>query len=108
LNVSISVSDQIIMYGEGWEFGEVANCARGVNGSQPNLGGSGIGSFNDRIREPSVGGGPFGDPRIQGFTTGLFFAPWPADHPEIDQVPSLSPETNTNIFLRMSLNYRVI
>eukprot|EP00873_Tetraselmis_striata_P011701 jgi/Tetstr1/431965/TSEL_021442.t1 len=75
---------KILMYGEGWEFGEVANCARGVNGSQPNLGGSGIGSFNDRIREPSVGGGPFGDPRIQGFATGLYLAPWPADS-EVDQ-----------------------
>jgi len=76
---------KVLMYGEGWDFGEVAGCARGVNGSQLNLGGSGIGSFNDRIREPTVGGSPFADPRLQGFATGLLLSPWPEAASGVDQ-----------------------
>ncbi|MBN1286837.1 MAG: pullulanase-type alpha-1,6-glucosidase [Anaerolineae bacterium] len=62
----------IYVYGEGWDFGEVANNARGVNASQLNLGGSGIGSFNDRLRDSVRGGNPFGDEPQQGFATGLY------------------------------------
>ena len=47
----------------------------GVNASQLNLGGTGVGSFNDRLREGIMGGSPFGDPRVQGVLTGLHFAP---------------------------------
>ncbi|GER28944.1 pullulanase [Striga asiatica] len=61
----------IYIYGEGWDFGEVANNGRGVNASQFNLCGSGIGSFNDRIRDAILGGSPFGHPLQQGFITGL-------------------------------------
>ena len=42
-----------------------------MNASQMNLANTGIGSFNDRVREGAVGGTPFGDPREQGFATGL-------------------------------------
>ena len=65
----------IYIYGEGWNFGEVANNARGINATQANLGGSGIGVFNDRLRDGVRGGSAFGDPREQGFSTGLLFAP---------------------------------
>ena len=34
-----------------------------------------MGSFNDRLREGIMGGSPFGDPRVQGVLTGLYFAP---------------------------------
>ncbi|KAL8247564.1 hypothetical protein R6Q59_008780 [Mikania micrantha] len=34
------------IYGEGWDFGEVANNGRGINASQLNLGGSGIGRMH--------------------------------------------------------------
>jgi len=65
----------LLIYGEGWDFGEVANNARGLNASQHNLAGSGIGTFNDRLRDAVRGGGPFdsGDElvRRQGFATGL-------------------------------------
>jgi len=37
-----------------------------------NIGGTGIGVFNDRLRDGARGGTPFDDPRLQGFTTGLF------------------------------------
>jgi pullulanase len=65
----------IYIYGEGWDFGEVANNARGVNATQQNIGGTGIGLFNDRMRDAVRGGGPFDDPRVQGFSTGLLTDP---------------------------------
>ncbi|XP_035548009.1 pullulanase 1, chloroplastic isoform X3 [Juglans regia] len=65
----------IYIYGEGWDFGEVAKNGRGVNASQFNLGGTGIGSFNDRIRDAILGGSPFGHPLQQGFATGLLLQP---------------------------------
>ena len=65
----------IYIYGEGWNFGEVANGARGVNATQSNIGGTGIGVFNDRLRDGLRGGSPFDDPRVQGFSTGLFLTP---------------------------------
>jgi pullulanase-type alpha-1,6-glucosidase len=65
----------IYIYGEGWDFGEVANNARGVNATQLNIGGTGIGVFNDRLRDGVRGGNPFGDPREQGFSTGLLLTP---------------------------------
>uniref|UniRef100_A0A0E0DAM9 Glycosyl hydrolase family 13 catalytic domain-containing protein n=1 Tax=Oryza meridionalis TaxID=40149 RepID=A0A0E0DAM9_9ORYZ len=63
---------KIYLYGEGWDFGEVAQNKRGINASQINMSGTGIGSFNDRIRDSVNGGNPFGNPLQQGFSTGLF------------------------------------
>uniref|UniRef100_A0A9I9EHX8 Pullulanase 1, chloroplastic n=1 Tax=Cucumis melo TaxID=3656 RepID=A0A9I9EHX8_CUCME len=65
----------IYIYGEGWDFGEVAKNGRGVNASQFNLFGTGIGSFNDRVRDAILGGSPFGHPLQQGFVTGLLLEP---------------------------------
>jgi pullulanase-type alpha-1,6-glucosidase len=65
----------IIIYGEGWNFGEVANNARGENAVQLNMGGTGIATFSDRLRDGVRGGGPFDNPQIQGFATGLFTDP---------------------------------
>lgn len=70
----------IYIYGEGWDFGEVAKNGRGVNASQFNLSGTGIGSFNDRIRDAMLGGSPFGPPLQQGFVTGLLLQPNGHDH----------------------------
>jgi pullulanase len=66
---------QIYIYGEGWDFGEVAHNARGANAAQLNLGGLGIGSFNDRLRDAARGGRPFSGLQEQGFLTGLFNEP---------------------------------
>jgi pullulanase len=66
---------QIYMYGEGWDFGEVADNALGKNASQLNIGGAGIGVFNDRLRDAARGGSPFTPPTDQGFLTGLFTDP---------------------------------
>ena len=66
---------KVYVYGEGWDFGEVAGNARGINAIQLNLGGTGIGSFNDRIRDSVRGGSPFGGLQEQGFINGLFTDP---------------------------------
>jgi pullulanase-type alpha-1,6-glucosidase len=67
---------RILLYGEGWNFGEVANDARFVQATQANMAGTGIGTFNDRLRDAVRGGGPFdGNPRIQGFASGLYTDP---------------------------------
>lgn len=66
---------KIYIYGEGFNFGETANNALGINANQMNLYGNGIGTFNDRIRDGVRGGGPFDDERVQGFATGLFTDP---------------------------------
>ncbi|XP_072957340.1 pullulanase 1, chloroplastic isoform X2 [Typha angustifolia] len=71
---------KIYIYGEGWDFGEVANNKRGINASQCNICGTGIGSFNDRIRDAILGGSPFGHPLQQGFATGLSLEPNGYDH----------------------------
>lgn len=66
----------VTMYGEGWNFGEVADNARFVQATQGQLGGTGIGTFSDRLRDAVRGGGPFdADPRVQGFGTGLVTVP---------------------------------
>lgn len=66
----------VYLYGEGWDFGEVAGNALFVNATQANMAGTGIGTFNDRIRDAVRGGGPFDDdPRIQGFGSGLYTDP---------------------------------
>ncbi|MCG2784355.1 MAG: pullulanase-type alpha-1,6-glucosidase [Anaerolineae bacterium] len=65
----------VYVYGEGWDFGEVASNARGTNATQLNIGGTGIGVFNDRLRDAARGGGPFGALPEQGFLTGLLLAP---------------------------------
>ena len=63
---------KVILYGEGWNFGEVANGVRFEQAIQQNLAGTGIGSFDDRVRDVVRGGGPFDqDPRAQGFGSGL-------------------------------------
>ncbi len=66
----------VTMHGEGWDFGEVAGNARFVQASQGQLGGTGIATFSDRLRDAVRGGRPFdSEPREQGFGTGLFTDP---------------------------------
>ncbi|MDQ3990669.1 MAG: pullulanase-type alpha-1,6-glucosidase, partial [Actinomycetota bacterium] len=66
----------VYLYGEGWDFGEVAGGARFEQATQANMAGTGIGTFNDRLRDAVRGGGPFDeDPRVQGFASGLYTDP---------------------------------
>lgn len=66
---------KIYIYGEGWLNPESA--AIGKNATQANLYRTGVGTFNDRMRD-SVRGGSAADSsteRVQGFATGLFTDP---------------------------------
>ncbi len=74
-----AVRPHVYFYGEGWNFGEVVDGARGENAIQWNMGGTGIGTFSDRLRDAVRGGGPFDERdylRInQGFANGLYYLP---------------------------------
>lgn len=66
----------VVLYGEGWDFGEIAGDARFVQATQKNMAGTGIATFSDRARDAVRGGGPFDeDPGVQGFATGLYTDP---------------------------------
>lgn len=73
------VRPHVYFYGEGWNFGEVANNARGENATQWNMAGTGVGTFSDRLRDAVRGGGPFDEKddlrRTQGFGNGLYYLP---------------------------------
>lgn len=56
---------------QAWDFGEMAFNQRGRNASQLNIAGTGLGSFNDRLRDAVLGGGPFAPSKAQGVVTGL-------------------------------------
>jgi pullulanase len=73
----------VYLYGEGWNFGEVAYDARFTQATQANMAGTGIGTFNDRLRDAVRGGGSFGDPTVRGFASGLGRSTPPAVHDRI-------------------------
>ncbi|MFJ4683184.1 pullulanase-type alpha-1,6-glucosidase [Streptomyces sp. NPDC088789] len=67
---------KIILYGEGWNFGEIADDARFEQATQANMAGTGVATFSDRARDAVRGGGPFDeDPGVQGFASGLYTEP---------------------------------
>ncbi|XP_031382512.1 pullulanase 1, chloroplastic, partial [Punica granatum] len=96
----------IYIYGEGWDFGEVANNGRGINASQFNLPGTGIGSFNDRIRDAVLGGSPFGHPLQQGFVTGLLLQPNGHDHGTEADMKLMLASSKDHIQIGMAGNLR--
>ncbi|MFL6258091.1 MAG: pullulanase-type alpha-1,6-glucosidase [Thermoanaerobaculia bacterium] len=86
---------KIYLYGEGWNFGEVANNARGVNATQANMAGTGVGTFSDRLRDGVRGGGPFSGIQEQGFLTGLYYDPNATNQGSAsDQLNKLLQETD--------------
>ena len=90
----------IYIYGEGWNFGEVANNARFEQASQLNLFGTGIGTFSDRLRDAVRGGGPFDeDPRVQGFASGLFSDPNGATRPNGEPVNGMPDQQRARLLL---------
>lgn len=62
--------DKIYLYGEGWDFGEVSGGQRFVQATQFNMAGTGIGSFNDRIRDAVRGGNFSNNGAAQGWANG--------------------------------------
>jgi pullulanase len=71
------IDPTIYLYGEGWDFGEVASNALGENATQANMAGTGIGTFSDRGRDAIRGGRPSDRGRAlvanQGFVNGLWY-----------------------------------
>ncbi|WP_434567417.1 pullulanase-type alpha-1,6-glucosidase [Vibrio chagasii] len=53
------IDPNTLFYGEGWDFGEVANNARFDQANQINMAGTEIGTFSDRLRDAVRGGSPF-------------------------------------------------
>ncbi|WP_229258741.1 pullulanase-type alpha-1,6-glucosidase [Duganella flavida] len=78
-SVNQAAGRDIYLYGEAWNFGTVANDSRFVQARQANMYGSGIGSFNDRIRDTMRGGGccDSGDALLsqQGLVNGVYTDP---------------------------------
>ena len=78
-DVSQAAGRDIYLYGEAWNFGVVGNDARFVQARQANMYGTGIGSFNDRLRDAVRGGGCCDSGpdliRQQGFINGAFVDP---------------------------------
>jgi pullulanase len=77
--VNAATGRDVLLIGEGWNFGEVADGARFVQASQLSLDGTGIATFSDRARDAIRGGGAGDDDsrqvHEQGFVNGLFYAP---------------------------------
>jgi pullulanase len=71
LDVQRAVGPGVHLYGEGWNFGEVAYDARFTQATQVHLAGTGVGTFDDRLRDAVRGGGAHGDPTVRGFASGL-------------------------------------
>ncbi len=89
--VNAATGRNVLLIGEGWNFGEVADGARFVQASQLGLDGSGIATFSDRARDAIRGGGASdGDARqvsVQGYVNGLHYdrnAAAPADSSATD------------------------
>lgn len=53
------IDPNTLFYGEGWDFGEVADNARFDQANQINMAGTEIGTFSDRLRDAVRGGSPF-------------------------------------------------
>jgi pullulanase len=96
----------IYVYGEGWNFGEVVDNARGVNATQLNMPGTGIGTFSDRLRDAARGGGPFSGLQEQGFISGLFTEPNETNQGTAEQQKTLLLEHMDRIRVGLAGNLR--
>ena len=75
-----AIDPSVYIYGEGWAGSSYAVDTRFTPSQQSNLGGTGLGSFSDRIRDPVRGGSNYSDSgaadvKNQGFISGNFYAP---------------------------------
>ena len=108
-----AIDPSTYVYGEAWNFGAVGNDARFTQATQRNLGGTGIGSFSDRIRDPLRGGGPFdsGDAYVknQGFINGWFYDPNAANTGSVaDRQELIKATDNIRVWLAGGLeDYRL-
>ncbi|KAI3989576.1 hypothetical protein MKX01_036185, partial [Papaver californicum] len=94
---------KIYIYGEGWDFGEVAKNGHGVNASQFNICCTSIGR---QYSHAVIGGSPFGHPLQQGFVTGLSFQPNGHDHGAKIVVENMLSVSQDHIQVAMAGNLR--
>jgi pullulanase len=95
---------KIYIYGEGFQIAEAANDAIGPNASQENLYGTGVGSFNDRMRDSVRGGDAFGtDFQDQGFASGLYTDPSAFTSQGTDKPTQLATLLSQADLIRVSL-----
>ena len=94
----------LLLYGEGWDFGEVADGRRFTQATQHHLAGTGIGTFNDRLRDAVRGGHPFGGLQEQGFATGLGTAPAAGDGRSLADQAEAARWANLRIMLGLAGN----
>jgi pullulanase len=77
--VNAAAGRAVQLFGEGWNFGEVADGARFVQAAQGRLAGSGIATFGDKLRDAVRGGSGFDSGAAlvanQGWINGLFHDP---------------------------------
>lgn len=98
---------RIYLYGEGWRFGSLNAIAPAQAMHQVNASGSGIGTFNDRMRD-SLRGGNFDHATRsdQGFINGLFLqpnhSPWNTDTPATPEAQKAQLEQYTQL-IRLSM-----
>jgi len=90
--------EHIYLYGEGWNFGEVADNARFEQATQINMAGTGVGTFNDRFRDAVRGGSPF-DSGVnhvinQSFINGLYYDPNAENDGSADELEWLLTSTD--------------
>jgi pullulanase-type alpha-1,6-glucosidase len=89
---------KLYLYGEGWSMGETAGNAHGVAATQVYMNGTGVGTFNDRIRDAVRGGGPFDNAldlrKNQGFSNGLFVDPNDLSDAGVDNLAKLLDTTD--------------
>jgi pullulanase len=72
LRIKEALPPDVYLYGEGWYAADTANRPGMPSATQANMHGTGIGTFNDRVRDAVKGGSPFSDPREPGFVTGNY------------------------------------
>jgi pullulanase/glycogen debranching enzyme len=89
--VRAALDPSVYVYGEGWTFGEVRDDRLFTAARQANLAGTGIGSFNDRLRDAVRGGRPFDvDQRAaRGYATGLGERPTRRQHGRLAHAATL-------------------
>ena len=111
--VNAATGRHVLLIGEGWNFGEVADGARFVQASQLSLNGSGIGTFSDRARD-AIRGGSAGDSDVrqvsaQGYVNGLHYAPNDAAPPEVSATDLMRTADMVRVGLAGSLrSFRLV
>ena len=93
----IAVDPDNYFYGEGWNFGEVANNARFIQASQTELAGTEIGTFTDRLRDAVRGGTPFLDGDNMRAAQGIGSGQWTRPNELASTQDRLEYDNNLNL-----------